>query len=168
MHVVELLLPLRPRVHVEIIIAALPEAAEFPTSLWKTQHELPRALAFSGAQGAGDSLLETLDDLGRTSVAGLAQKQVHMLGHENVAHEGEAVAQPRLLEGANGQIAGPDGVQKRPALVATKGDEMKIAKTGDASEIFRHRREEGPTLSKTERVGHPGGGVYYVLPTLYK
>jgi hypothetical protein len=45
---------------------------------------------------------------------------------------------------------------------------MQIAKTGDASKIFWHRGEEGPTLSKTERVGHPGGGVYYVLPTVYK
>jgi hypothetical protein len=33
---------------------------------------------------------------------------------------------------------------------------MEIAKTGDASKIFGHRGEEGPTLSKTERVGHPG------------
>jgi len=27
---------------------------------------------------------------------------------------------------------------------------MKIIKTGDASQIFRHRGEEGPTLSKTK------------------
>jgi hypothetical protein len=45
---------------------------------------------------------------------------------------------------------------------------MKIAKTGNASKIFRHRGEEGPTLSKTERVGHPGGRVYYVLPATDK
>ena len=91
-----------------------------------------------------------------------------MLGHENIAYESKAVAQSRLLKGANGQIARPDSVQKSPALVAAKGDEMKIAKTGDASEVFRHRGEEGPTLSQTERVGHPGGGVYYALSTVYK
>jgi hypothetical protein len=45
---------------------------------------------------------------------------------------------------------------------------MKIAKTGDASQVFRHRGGEGPTLSKTERVGHPRGRVYYVLPTVYE
>jgi hypothetical protein len=45
---------------------------------------------------------------------------------------------------------------------------MEIAKTGDASKIFGHRGEEGPTLSKTERVGHPGGRIYYVLSTADK
>ena len=132
MHVVELLLHFRPRVHVEIIIAVLPEAAEFRASPWKAERKLPRALAFSGAQGAGDSLLETLDDLGGTRAARLAQKQVHMLGHEDVAHESKAVAQSGLLEGANGQIAGPAGAQKRPSLVAAESNKMQIAKTSDA------------------------------------
>ena len=70
-HVVELLFHFRPRVHVEIIIAALPEAAEFLASLWKTKCQLSRAVAFFGSQGAGDALLETLDDLGRSCTAGL-------------------------------------------------------------------------------------------------
>jgi len=132
-HVAEFLLHLGPGVHIEIIIAALPEPTEFGASLWKAERKLTRALAFSGPEGAGDSLLETLDDLGGAGAAGLAQKQVHMLGHENVANESKAVAQAGLLEGANGQIAGSNGVQKRPALVATKGNEMQIAKTSDAS-----------------------------------
>jgi hypothetical protein len=45
---------------------------------------------------------------------------------------------------------------------------MQVAKTGDASQLFRHRGEEGPTLSKTERVGHPGERVYNVLSTTDK
>jgi hypothetical protein len=32
---------------------------------------------------------------------------------------------------------------------------MKFAETGDAPQVFGHWGEEGPTLSKTERVGHP-------------
>jgi len=78
-----------------------------------------------------------------------------MLGHEDVANQREAVLLPGLFKAANRGVAGPDRAQKRPALVATKRDEMKIAKTGDASQILRHGGEEGPTLSKTERVGHP-------------
>ncbi len=148
-HVVEFLLHLRAGVDVEVVVAALPEAAEFAALLWKAEQKLPRALAFSGSQGAGDTLLEALDDLGWTCAAGLAQKQVHMLGHENVANEGKAVARSSLLKRVNGQIASPNCVQKRPALIAAK-------------------EEEGPTLSKTERVGHPGGRVYYVSPTVYK
>ena len=123
---------------------------------------------FSGAQGSGDSLLETLDDLCGSCAAGLAQKQVHVFGHEHIANKSEAVARSRLFEGADGEVAGANGIQKRTALVAAKSDEMKIIKTGDASQIFRHRGEEGPTLSKTERVGHPRGGVYYALTTVYK
>ena len=132
MHVVELLCHLGAGVDVEIIVAALPEAAEFTASLRKAKGKLSGALSFSGAQCTGNSLLETLDDLCGACAAGLAQQQVHVLGHENVPHQSKAVAQPGLLEGANGEAAGANGAQKRPSLVATKGDEMKIAKTGDA------------------------------------
>ncbi len=131
-HVVEFLLHLRAGVDVEVVVAALPEAAEFAALPWKAEQKLPRAIAFSGSQGAGDPLLETLDDLGWTCAAGLAQKQVHMLGHQNVANEGKAVARSSLLKRVNGQIASPNCVQKRSALIAAKGDEMKIAKTSDA------------------------------------
>jgi len=79
-HVVEFLLHLRAGVDVEVVVTALPEAAEFAALLWKAEQKLPRALAFSGSQGAGDPLLETPDDLGWTCAAGLAQEQVHMPG----------------------------------------------------------------------------------------
>jgi hypothetical protein len=38
---------------------------------------------------------------------------------------------------------------------------MKVAKTGDAPQVFGHWREEEPTLSKAERVGHPRRLFYY-------
>ena len=132
MHIVEFLRHLRARVDIEIIIAALPEAAVFAGTLWKTKGQLARALAFFGAQCAGDALLETLDDLGGSGGAGLAQEQVHMLGHEDVANESKAVTHSCLLKGANSQIARANGVQERPSLIAAKGDEMQIAETGDA------------------------------------
>ena len=132
MHVVELLGHLRAGVDVEIVIAALPEAAKFAASLGKVKSQLAGALGLSGAQGARNSLLENLDNFCGTSAAGLAQEQVHMLGHEDVANKSKAVARSRLFEGADGQIPGANGAQKRPSLVATKSDEMKIAKTGDA------------------------------------
>ena len=132
MHIVELLRHLRAGVDIEIIIAALPEAAVFAGPLRKTKGQLARALAFSGAQCAGDALLETLDDLGGTGGAGLAQEQVHMFGHEDVANESKAVTHSCLLKGANSQIASVNGFQKRPSLITAKGDEMQITKTGDA------------------------------------
>jgi hypothetical protein len=149
-------------------ITALPEAAELAAWQWKAKSNLTGALALSGAEGGGDSLLETLNDRGRAAAAGLAEKQVDMFGHEHVANKSKAVTHARLFEGADGKIAGAKGVQERPSPVAAEGDEMQIAKPGDALKIFRHGGEEGPTLSKTERVGHPGGGVYYLLPTTGK
>ena len=136
MHVVKFLLDLCLRVDVEIIIAALPEAAEFTAPLWKAKHKLPVAFAFSGAQGSGDSLLETPDDLCGSYAAGLAQNQMHVFGHEHIANKSEAVARSSLFEGADGEVAGANGIQKRTALVAAKSDEMKIIKTGDASQNF--------------------------------
>src|SRR5258705_1655292 len=115
-HVVEFLLHLRAGVDVEVVVAALPEAAEFAALPWKAEQKLPRAIAFSGSQGAGDPLLETLDDLGWTCAAGLAQKQLHMLGHENVANEGKPEARSSLLKRVNGQIESPTFGQKRRAL----------------------------------------------------
>jgi hypothetical protein len=131
-HVVEFLLHLRAGVYVEIVIAALPEAAELDTSRWKAERKLSGALALSGAEGARDSLLETLDDLCGAGAAGLAQKQVDVFGHKNVADKSKVVTRSRLFEGADGQIPGANGIQKCPALVTAKGDEMQIAKTGDA------------------------------------
>ena len=148
-HVVELLRHLRAGVHVEIIITALPEPANFAASPGKAKHQLTRAFSLSSAQGARNSLLETLDDLCGTGSVGLAQQQVHMLRHEDVANESKAIARSRLFERANGQIAGANGVQQGPALITAKGDEMEIAKSGDALQIFRHGGEEGPALSKT-------------------
>jgi hypothetical protein len=75
---------------------------------------------------------DQIDDPGGSGGAGLAQEQVHMFGHEDVANESKTVAHSCLLKGANSQIAGVNGFQKRPSLIAAKGDEMQIAKTGDA------------------------------------
>jgi len=132
MHVVELFVHLCPGIDVEIVIAALPEPAELGASPWKAKGKLTWALAVSGTEGAGDSLLETLDNRGGACGAGLAKEQVDVFGHEDVANESKAVTRPRLLEGADGEIAGSNGVQKRPSLVTAEGDEMQIAKPGDA------------------------------------
>ena len=53
---------------------------------------------------------------------------------------------PDFLENLHGEISGSCGSEKRSALIAAEGDEVKIAVSGDALEIFGHRREEGPTL----------------------
>ena len=100
-HVAKFLFHFRPRVHVEIIITALPEAAELRASFWEAEYKLPWAFAFSGAQGTGDPLLETLDNLGGRCAAGLAYQQVHVFGHEHVAHESKTVTRPRLFERAD-------------------------------------------------------------------
>jgi hypothetical protein len=161
-HVVELLRHLGAGVDIEVVITALPEPAELAASHWKAKSKLTRALAFSGAEGAGDALLETLNDRGRAAAAGLAEKQVDMFGHKHVANKSKAVTRSRLFEGADGKIAGANGVQERPSLVAAEGDEMQIAKPGDAFKIFRHggRRGAHPFQNRKGRPPRKGSLLF--------
>jgi hypothetical protein len=92
---------------------------------------------------------------------------VHMLGHENVANESKAVARSSLLKRVNGQIASPNCVQKRPALIAAKGDEMKIAKTGDFLDFWAWgRRGAHPFQNRNGRP--PRRGSLLRIVTVYK
>ena len=91
-------------------------------------------------------MLEDLDDFGRRNGSRFADEQVEMFWHDDIADQSEAVASAHFLENLHGQILRAGGGQERPSLVAAKSDEVKIAPAGDALEIFRHRREEWPTL----------------------
>ena len=157
-HVVEFLDHFCAGVDVEIVIAALPETRQETFLVRKTQAELSFRRALSCSHATRKSLLEDLDDFAGRSRAGFADEQVEMLRHDDVTDESEAVASANFLEDLHGKIPGASGGQKRPSLVTAKGDEVKIAASGEALEILGHRREERPTLSKTkpERVGHPG------------
>ncbi len=54
-------------------------------------------------------------------------QQMKVLRHDDVAHDRELVIASHLLQFLKEQIAGFGGVEQRPPLVATAGDEVEIA-----------------------------------------
>jgi hypothetical protein len=74
-----------------------------------------------------------------------------MFGHDDVTDEGKAVAGANFLENLDGKISGADSAEPRPALIASKSDEMQVAVAGEALEGLGHRSEERPTLCRRRK-----------------
>jgi hypothetical protein len=80
-----------------------------------------------------------------------------VLRHDDVAHQGEAVAVTHLAKNMDENLSGADRAQKRQASIASEGNEMQMVASIVANEFVGHEREEKskPRPFKTERVGHP-------------
>ncbi len=80
-----------------------------------------------------------------------------MLGHDDVAHQGKAVAVPHLTENLDEDIFGVNRAQQGQASIAGEGNEVQMAASVVANEFVSHGRKEKskPRPFKTERVGHP-------------
>ena len=74
-----------------------------------------------------------------------------MFGHDDVADQGKPVAEAHFFKNLDRQISDSNGAEQGPALIATKGDEMEVAMTGNAFEVLGHRSEERPTLCKLRK-----------------
>ena len=153
-HVVKLLLKFGLRVNVEIIVAALPESPQPLLLFRKGKGQLASGVALAGAQGAGDALFENLHNFCRGDVAGFAEQQVDVLGHQDVTDQREAVASPHLIEYSHGQIPGARAAQQGAAMKAAKSYEVQVAEAGDPPEILGHAGEERVILCK-KRDGEP-------------
>src|SRR5271157_6417479 len=138
-------LALRP--HVEIVIASLPEVCPVTN---KT---------------AGNRLLDGLHGAGQRSVLRLADQQMHVLGHDHVTDEIEVVAPSALFQRDFKQVHRARTGQQWVTLIATEGDEVKLACFLIALQSARHRSRivemrdlsvmgdtggrDGPALAKT-------------------
>ena len=96
-----------------------------------------------------------------------------VLGHDRVADDAETIVSADLFENPHGEISGAWRSEQRSSLIAAASDEVKIAASGDALEMFGHRREERPTLclptagrQKAQRAGHPGGCFLFPSGTI--
>ena len=145
-HVLKFLHHLRAVVHVEVVVSSLPESTKLSRGFCEGECPLPRLLALSFPQIAGNSLLEHLHDFRGIAGSRFADQQVHMFGHEHIADQRKTIPGANLLQNSDGKIPCPNGAKKRPSLIATKSDEMEVAATSEASQMFRHRKEELPTL----------------------
>jgi len=110
MHVLELLDRLFMVPDIEVIVATLPESY------------VTRFLEFSRYL-----LLQHLQDNGELEIAGFADQQMHVFGHDNVTRYNEAVLLPHLfqllLEDA---ISGSRFKQRLPSIT-TEGKKVEIA-----------------------------------------
>ena len=165
-HVVKFLENFYPGIHIEIVIAPLPESPQQILLFGKTEPQLAFRSAFPSPQAARHSLLEHLYDFRGRDRGRFIDEQVQMFWHDDIADQSEAIASADFLEDLHHKIPCPRGCKKRPSLVTAKRDEMKIAVSSDALEILGHRSEEWPTLckkQKPQRVGHPGRFSYHCM-----
>ena len=68
----------------------------------------------------------------------LADQNVEVFGHDNVAEHLKPILPPNLLEDAQENIARTPASQKRLPFVATAGNEMEVLKTVNALQTSRH------------------------------
>ena len=160
-HVVKFFEHFRAGINVEIIITALPETPQQVSLFRKTQAELTLHTALPCSQAARKSLLEDLDNLRGSNTSTLAEEQVDVFWHDHVADQSEAVASADFLENLRSKIPGAGGGQERPSLVAAEGDEVQVAASGDALEIFGHREKSSPPFAKTAK-GRPPKKVLFI------
>jgi hypothetical protein len=115
--------PLVFAVHVEVVIAALPELGFFVFL------QLSRC-----------ALFEHLDCDGQRGDARLADEKVNMLRHEDVSSDNEAILSSHALKLKFEDFVGSASRQQRLSQVATEGEKVKHAAVLIADKVFRHRK----------------------------
>ena len=108
-HVLEFLDCLVMVPDIEIIIPSLPEVG------LSLQLQLPRGLLLQHLQGHGQLFDRRLAD-----------QQMHMLGHEHISRNHQAVASAHLLQGVLEAGVSRLVVEQRPPSIATEGEEVKL------------------------------------------
>ena len=141
-HVVKFFDPLLQTPHVEIIEASLPKARQRLVATCKHQMQLSGGRSPFRAQAARDALFQNLNDGRRRSFDRFADEQMDVLRHDDVAHQGEAVAIAHLAKNINKNISGTNGAQKGQASIASERNEMQMAASVVANEFVGHGREE--------------------------
>ena len=99
-HVVKFFDELGLTPHVKIVEAWLPEARQRADRLPERKCKLLREYLFArlAAESSRDALLQDLQNEGRAALYRFADKQVNVIGHDDVAGQDETVAVPHLAE----------------------------------------------------------------------
>lgn len=129
-HVLQLFPELFAGVHVEVVIAALPEAAKIGVAIRGLACELLDRFALVATHGTGNSLLEDLHYRRGEERSGLFDYEMDVLGHDYVAYETKPVFGTDLGQDLDGEIAGMGRFEEFATLVAAEGDEVKVAVAG--------------------------------------
>ena len=107
-HVVEFLDELRLTPNIEIIKSWLPELRQEIVRVSESKSKLLRGhfLAWLAAKPARDTVLQNLHDRGRCALGWLADEQVNVIGHDDIAREGKPEAVAHLSQNLHKQILG--------------------------------------------------------------
>ena len=104
-HVLQFLDKLRLTPDVKVVEAGLPELGQ-DVRIAKRKSELWRGncLAWRAAYPPRNSLLQDLHDGGWSTLGGFADEQVNVIGHDNVASQGEPIPVAHLAQNLHEQI----------------------------------------------------------------
>jgi len=83
------------------------------------------------------ALFDGLHHGGRIASFRLAEQQVDVLGHDDIAHHNEMIAVAHVLQHFNEQVASGGESEQRAALVTTGGDVVQVTLAVEAIEV-RH------------------------------
>ena len=138
MHVVELFDSLLQTPHIEVVKPPLPKPGLRIFSNFKAQMQLPSIRSLSPAQAPGDALFQDLNHKRRCSLGRLADQQVNVIRHNDVANECKTVALPDFAENLNESILGTNRTQEGHAPVTTERDEMKMPAPVNSNQFVGH------------------------------
>ena len=83
------------------------------------------------------ALFDGLHYGGRIASFRLAEQQMDMLGHDDIAHHDEMIASADVLQHFNEQVAPGGEIEQRAPLLTTSGDAVQVALAVAAIEV-RH------------------------------
>src|SRR5579864_4303421 len=137
MHVAQLLNPLLPGPHIEIIKACLPERPACFLAEW---HSLLRVSAFSfWQQSLRTALLQHLHHCGGRAYLRFRDQQMNVLRHYHIADHNKAVTLARLFKRGQEVISGSCCAQQGPALMARVSDKVQVMRTISAMQSTGHK-----------------------------
>src|SRR4051812_25091079 len=116
MHIPKLLRDFSIRVHVEVVIASLPEALArgLPELILRAR------LAFA-QQAHSDALLQNLHHHGNSIPPWFADQEMNVLGHDHESDDFKVVTLAYRFEDSEKHIAPTRGVQKRFTPITARG-----------------------------------------------
>src|ERR1700719_1400946 len=160
MPVIQLLLHLPSRVHIEIVKPRLPERSQRFSSLVERQSQLRRVAGPSqSAQLPRHAQLQFLEYRRRRPLLRFTDQQMHMLWHHHITDQVKSHLMANLPQFFRENVPGQRSFQKWPPPVTTEGNKVKMTLAIVAFEPRRHRetpRKETATPRPRYQKPEPG------------
>jgi hypothetical protein len=130
----------------EIMQTSLPKARQRIVADGECQIQLCGGRSLLAPQAPRDALFQNLNRSGGSSFDRLADEQMEMLRHDDVAHQGEPVPVAHLPQSVDENASGANRAQQGQASVTSERIEMQMAASVVANEFVGHGREEKSNL----------------------